>query len=172
MRFRLSKLTRTRNPGDGLAMGSLLSESSCRMRGLHRRFGGVSPCRTIRRPGPRNTRDIEDERLRFDPEVQPFDIDDPDPSPRHLNDPCLFQCFQCALDDLTYRPNHCRNLILSVLKTQAGRVLNERCLPSGAIQEQPGHTSDNVPKREILDEHLIRTKARWNSRMTSRATSA
>src|SRR4029453_2651691 len=68
--------------------------------------------------------------------------------------------FQCALDDLTYRPNHCRNLILSVLKTQAGRVLNERCLPSGAIQEQLGHTCDNVPKRGILDEHLIRTKAR------------
>jgi hypothetical protein len=101
-----------------------------------------------------------DHSLGVDPEIQAFDIDDPNPSSGHLYEPCMFEGLQRALDHLPYRPDHDRHLVLRVPKTYAGRVLDEGGLPARAIAKQSRHARDHVPKREVFNNHLVGTKAR------------
>ena len=72
----------------------------------------------------------------------------------------MFEGLQRALDHLPYRSDHDRYLVLRVPKTHAGRILEERRLPARPIAKQSRHPRDHVPKRKILDHHLVSTKAR------------
>jgi hypothetical protein len=70
----------------------------------------------------------------------------------------MFECFERTLDHLPYGPDHCRQFVLRVTKTDAGRVLDERGLSARVIAEQSRHTPDNVAKREVFNDLFIGAK--------------
>ena len=63
------------------------------------------------------------------PTLQRFEINDLNSSPRHLNEPSVFQRLERSLDHLANRADHRSELILRVFGTRVGNSSLSVCAP-------------------------------------------